>query len=112
MTLKDAKKMSEPIVVVGSINVDLVATAARLPHAGETISGEHFGVYFGGKGANQAVAIARLGYPISMIGKVGNDNFGPELRGSEGCWSRGFCYRSHRLLFWHRTYRDVAGWRE
>ena len=70
------------IVVVGSINMDLVATAARIPLAGETISGDGFATHPGGKGANQAVAIARLGYPVKMIGRVGEDAFGAELRAS------------------------------
>jgi ribokinase len=70
----------QPIVVVGSINIDLVAKAERIPVAGETIQGTAFQTYAGGKGANQAVAIARLGYPVRMIGKVGNDTFGEQLR--------------------------------
>ena len=70
------------IVVVGSINMDLVATAARIPLAGETISGDGFATHAGGKGANQAVAVGRLGYPVTMIGRVGGDAFGEELRAS------------------------------
>jgi ribokinase len=72
--------MPKPIVVVGSINVDLVATAERMPAVGETVSGRTFQTFFGGKGANQAVAIARLSHPVCMIGKVGDDAFGPQLR--------------------------------
>lgn len=68
------------IVVVGSINLDLVAVTPKIPHAGETISGTAFHTFPGGKGANQAFAAARLGAPVSMIGKVGNDPFGRELR--------------------------------
>lgn len=71
--------MGKPIVVVGSINLDLVATAERIPHAGETIAGRQFQTFFGGKGANQAVAVARLGHAVSMVGKVGHDSFGAEL---------------------------------
>ena len=70
----------KPIVVVGSINMDLVARAARIPVTGETVQGEEFRTHPGGKGANQAVAVARLGYPVSMIGKLGTDAFGAELR--------------------------------
>lgn len=70
----------KPIVVVGSMNVDFVATAPRIPIAGETITGESFQLHFGGKGANQAVAVARLGYPVRMIGMVGSDSFGTEVR--------------------------------
>lgn len=70
----------KPIVVVGSINIDLVAKAERIPVTGETVAGLEFQTHPGGKGANQAVAIARLGYPVRMIGKVGTDSFGLELR--------------------------------
>jgi len=72
--------MPKPIVVVGSINLDLVATAERMPAVGETVVGSTFRTFFGGKGANQAVAIARLGHPVCMLGKVGDDAFGPQLR--------------------------------
>ena len=70
----------KPIVVVGSINMDLVANTPRIPLAGETILGQDFQTHHGGKGANQAVAVGRLGYPVSMIGRVGDDAFGVELR--------------------------------
>jgi ribokinase len=70
----------KPIVVVGSINTDLVAVAERIPVTGETIPGKEFQIHPGGKGANQAVAIARLGYPVRMIGKLGSDSFAGSLR--------------------------------
>ena len=70
----------KPIVVVGSINIDLVASTDRIPVAGETILGHHFQVHPGGKGANQAVAVARLGYPVAMVGRLGDDQFGTQLR--------------------------------
>jgi ribokinase len=66
----------KPIVVVGSINTDLVSLTEKIPLAGETVLGSDFKIYPGGKGANQAVAIARLGYPVRMIGRVGTDSFG------------------------------------
>ena len=72
--------MSEPIVVVGSINLDLVAETKRIPIAGETVAGLSFRTFPGGKGANQAVAAARLGGAVRMIGKLGADAFGIELR--------------------------------
>jgi len=72
--------MQKPIVVVGSINLDLVASTERIPQVGETVIGRTFTTFFGGKGANQAVAVARLGYPVSMVGNVGNDAFGTQLR--------------------------------
>jgi ribokinase len=74
--------MQKRVVVVGSINLDLVATTQRIPLAGETVSGISFNTFPGGKGANQAVAAARLGAPVSMIGKLGNDSFGATLRAS------------------------------
>jgi ribokinase len=77
----------KPVVVVGSINMDLVVRAQRVPVAGETITGLGFQTHFGGKGANQAVAVARLGYPVSMIGRTGDDAFGTQLR--EGLRSAG-----------------------
>ncbi len=70
----------KPIVVVGSVNMDLVARAERIPLAGETVHGTDFQTHPGGKGANQAVAVARLGYPVRMIGSVGSDAFGEDLR--------------------------------
>jgi len=69
----------KPIVVVGSINMDLVARTPRIPLAGQTLIGSSFTTTPGGKGANQAVAIARLGYPVHMIGAVGKDVFGQSL---------------------------------
>jgi len=67
------------IVVVGSINMDLVVRAPHLPQPGETIIGSDFKTFPGGKGANQAVAAARLGGHVKMIGRVGNDAFGEQL---------------------------------
>jgi ribokinase len=69
----------KPIVVVGSINMDLVVSAERMPLAGETVTGTSFQQHPGGKGANQAVAIARLGHEVRMIGRVGSDPLGEEL---------------------------------
>jgi ribokinase len=67
------------LLVVGSINIDLVACANRLPASGETILGRSFDVFNGGKGANQAVAIAKLGAPVDMIGSLGTDLFTERL---------------------------------
>jgi ribokinase len=72
--------MQKPIVVVGSINLDLVAAADHIPQVGETIIGNSFKTFYGGKGANQAVAAAKLGYPVAMVGNVGDDAFGAQLR--------------------------------
>src|SRR5215831_17865868 len=71
--------MPKPILVVGSVNLDLVASAPRIPVPGETIIGQSFQTFFGGKGANQAVAVARLGYPVNMVAKVGDDDIGRRL---------------------------------
>lgn len=67
------------ITVVGSLNMDLVTITDQLPERGETLIGQHFQMNPGGKGANQAVAAARLGACTTMIGCVGNDTFGKQL---------------------------------
>ena len=64
------------VLVAGAINTDLVATVARAPDAGETVTGTNFAVFGGGKGANQAVAAARAGVATSLLGAVGDDDFG------------------------------------
>jgi ribokinase len=66
------------IAVVGSVNLDLVARVERLPRPGETVSGASFGRVPGGKGANQAVAAARLGAQVTFVGRVGDDSFAAE----------------------------------
>lgn len=66
-------------IAFGSINMDLVATTPKLPVPGETILGSSFFTVPGGKGANQAVAMARLGVDTYMVGRVGDDNFGNQL---------------------------------
>jgi ribokinase len=68
------------VIVVGSVNIDLVATADRLPAPGETVIGARFGRHHGGKGGNQAVAAARLGAPTAFVGAVGDDSFGTDAR--------------------------------
>lgn len=67
------------ILVIGSINMDLVAQTPRIPVAGETLTGSSFATTPGGKGANQAVAAARLGASVAMLGMVGQDVFGTSL---------------------------------
>ena len=72
--------MARPkVVVLGGINIDLIALTSRLPAPGETVAGEDFYTTPGGKGGNQAVAAARLGAEVSMVGRVGGDIFGPGL---------------------------------
>jgi ribokinase len=66
------------VVVVGSVNADLVVSVRRLPRAGETVAGGTFARHGGGKGANQAVAAARLGAEVAMVGAVGADDLGDE----------------------------------
>ena len=68
------------ILVIGSLNMDLVVRAPRLPLPGETLSGEQFATVPGGKGANQAVAAARLGAQVAMLGCLGDDSYGTQLR--------------------------------
>ncbi len=68
------------ILVVGSFVMDLICSAPRFPQSGETIIGTDFRTAPGGKGANQAVQAARLGAKVSMIGKIGNDDFGTRIK--------------------------------
>ena len=68
--------MKNNVLVVGSINVDYVIHTERLPKLGETIVGDSFSMNFGGKGANQAIAIAKSGCNVKMLGAVGNDQAG------------------------------------
>lgn len=72
--------MPANVVVIGSLNMDLVTRAPRLPVGGETLIGHSFATVSGGKGANQAVAAARLGAQVAMVGCVGNDDYGVQLR--------------------------------
>jgi ribokinase len=77
------------VVVVGSINVDLVAFADRIPADGETLTGSRFDMYDGGKGANQAVMAARLGAPTALVGCIGDDDFGQRAArhlAAQGLW--------------------------
>src|SRR5215208_5812777 len=67
------------VAVVGSVNLDLVARAERLPRPGETLAGATFARIPGGKGANQAVAAARLGADVRFVGCVGRDDFAREV---------------------------------
>lgn len=78
--MKPRRSLTPPrIVIVGSVNMDLVARVPRLPRPGETLSGTSFATFPGGKGANQAVAVARLGGRATFVGRVGDDAFGKQL---------------------------------
>lgn len=68
------------IIVIGSLNMDLIVRAPRIPAPGETILGDTFTTAPGGKGANQAVAAAKLGAPVKMVGRLGADEFGRTVR--------------------------------
>lgn len=72
--------MSGRVLVVGSVNVDLVVQSDRLPLPGETVLGGTFSRFHGGKGGNQAVAAARLGVPVMLVAALGDDAFGAEAR--------------------------------
>ncbi len=72
--------MQNKIVVIGSLNMDLVARAPRIPVVGETIVGHSYLSVPGGKGANQAFAAARLGGQVAMAGRIGSDDFGKQMR--------------------------------
>jgi ribokinase len=72
--------MSGRVIVVGSVNIDLVARVPHLPHPGETVTGGSYDRYHGGKGGNQAVAAARLRRPTLFIGALGDDTFEVEAR--------------------------------
>ncbi len=69
------------VTVVGSFMYDLVATASRRPKTGETLIGDSFGMFLGGKGANQAIAASRAGASVTMVGRLGNDLFGDQFLG-------------------------------
>lgn len=71
--------MAGRIGVVGSCNIDLVTYINRMPAPGETLEAPDFATFFGGKGANQATAAARLGAQVAMVGCVGDDIFGPQI---------------------------------
>jgi ribokinase len=74
--MPDSRK---PIVVVGSVTMDMVTCTPNIPSTGQTIIGTSFSTTPGGKGANQAVAAARLGYPVQFLGHVGDDVYGRKL---------------------------------
>ncbi len=68
------------VTVVGSLNMDLTVSTGQMPDQGETVIGEEFATFPGGKGANQAVAAARLGANVNMVGAIGDDVFGESLQ--------------------------------
>ncbi|MGI8385375.1 ribokinase [Robertmurraya sp. P23] len=79
--------MKKKVLVIGSINMDLVTKTSRVPKLGETLMGESFFTIPGGKGANQAVAATRLGAEVTLIGCIGKDAFGNQLK--EGLTTEG-----------------------
>jgi len=90
------------VVVVGSLNMDLVVRIPQIPRPGETLLGGVFKTFPGGKGANQAVAATRLGAHVTMIGCVGGDAFGQEMRNTliaEGIDTTYYRFAILRLLY-------------
>jgi len=92
------------IAVFGSVNADVTGFCDRLPKPGETVPGTRYSIALGGKGANQAAAVARLDYPVQMIGCIGNDSFGLMARTSLGSLGVG---RDH-LVAIEKTSTGVA----
>lgn len=92
------------VVVFGSINLDLVVEVPHLPVKGETVIGDRFFSAAGGKAANQAVAIAKLGTPVSLVGQVGDDSFGKTL--IEGLQSEGV--NTDGIIVNPQTYSGIA----
>ena len=74
-----AQQSLPSVVVLGGINMDLVTHTPRFAESGETVVGARFLTYPGGRGANQAVAAARMGASVAMVGRLGDDVFGPQL---------------------------------
>lgn len=99
--------MNRDIIVLGSMNVDFVVRVKRRPAVGETIHGSEFSIFPGGKGANQAVAAAKLGGNVAMAGRIGDDVFSKVVLDSlAGCGRRrrAHCYHSkcsHRFCVHH-----------
>jgi ribokinase len=80
VALQGGRRVASSIVVVGSVNMDLVVRAPRAPGPGETVQGRSLAYMPGGKGANQAVAAARLGASTRMVARVGEDALGETVR--------------------------------
>ena len=95
------------IVVLGGINMDLVTYSERFPNPGETVVGRRFLTYPGGKGANQAVAAARMGGRTAMVGQVGDDPFGPQLL--EGLRAEGIDVSGVAVAEWETSGIAVIG---
>ena len=97
-TVPQGKPVNGRVIVVGSVNIDLVVSVPRMPLPGETVTGGRFARHHGGKGGNQAVAAARLGARTAFVGAVGGDTFGVEARAAlaaEGIDLRGLATLEH-----------------
>ena len=104
--------MSGRVIVVGSVNIDLVVSVHRMPLPGETVTGGRFARHHGGKGGNQAVAAARLGARTAFVGAVGGDSFGVEARAAlaaEGIDLRGLATLEHETTGIAMIVVDAAG---
>ena len=91
--------MSKNVLVVGSINVDYVINTDRLPKLGETITGRDFAMNFGGKGANQAAALAKAGCSVKMLGAVGTEDLPCVILGGVNPRSSQYLCRSFQRHF-------------
>lgn len=104
--------MSGRVIVVGSVNIDLVVSVDRMPLPGETVTGGRFARHHGGKGGNQAVAAARLDARTAFVGAVGGDSFGVEARAAlaaEGIDLRGLATLEHEATGIAMIVVDAAG---
>ena len=99
------------MLVVGSVNVDLVVAAPRLPGPGQTVTGGDLARYQGGKGGNQATAAARLGARVALVGAVGDDEMGRQARSalaSEGIDVAGLAVSSRATGVDRKAFAHVA----
>ena len=96
------------LAVVGSINIDMTVTSERIPLKGETLMGDSISYIPGGKGANQAVAMAKLGAEVEMFGCVGNDENGKKIDVSKDGWYKIIC-EGRTVWYYFKNGRPYSG---